>query len=131
MLLDYSLDSKEEKDIHKEYRDLDKNISNLDWFLFCRKINTIYALTLDIEVNNYIDESNLDEFKKEVKNLVLYLEDSGYDNYDINFNFKNYLSARATRYEEENDSIYLIFAYVENYTDLEKEDWLQAYIIKK
>lgn len=130
LVLDYSLDSDEEKKINKEYRELDKSISNLDWFLFCRKINTIYALTLDIEVNNYIDKNNLDEFKYEVKNMVLYLEELGYDNYDINFGFKNYLSARATKYDED-DSIYLIFAYVENYTDIALEERLQAYIIEK
>ena len=130
LVLDYSLDSDDEKKINKEYRELDKSISNLDWFLFCRKINTIYALTLDIEVNNYIDKNNLDEFKSEVKNMVLYLEELGYDNYDINFGFKNYLSARATKYDED-DSIYLIFAYVENYTDIALEERLQAYIIEK
>ena len=130
LVLDYSLDSDEEKKINKEYRELDKSISNLDWFLFCRKINTIYALTLDIEVNNYIDKNNLDEFKSEVKNMVLYLEELGYDNYDINFSFKKYLSARATKYDED-DSIYLIFAYVENYTDIALEERLQAYIIEK
>ena len=130
LVLDYSLDSEEEKSLNKKYRELDKNISNLDWFLFCREINTIYALTFDIEVNNYIDNNNLDEFKDEVKDLVIYLELVGYDNYDINFSFKNYLSARATKYDED-DSIYLIFAYVENYTDISEEDRLHAYIIEK
>ena len=62
--------------------------------------------------------------------MVIYLELVGYDNYDINFSFKNYLSARATKYDED-DSIYLIFAYVENYTDISEEDRLHAYIIEK
>lgn len=131
LLIDYSLDSVDEKEINKEYRMLNKDISNVDWFLFCRKINSVYALTLDIEVNSYIDKNNLEEFKEEVKSLVSYLEDSGYDNYDINFNFKNYLSARVTRYDVDNESIYLIFAYVENYSNVSDEDKLYAYILEK
>lgn len=132
ILIDYSLDSDLKKEVYDAYRSLNKNVSNKEWFEACLKINDGYALTLDIDVNKYINNSNLEDFKEEVKDLVSYLEELGYSNYDINFSFKNYTSGRATRYlEDSSEKIYLIFAYVENYSNVEDEDKLYAYIIDK
>ena len=49
----------------------------------------------------------------------------------INFSFKNYVKANASKYLEEDDDIYLIFDYKEDYSDVLEKDRLTAYIIKK
>ncbi|MBQ7104327.1 MAG: hypothetical protein IJN90_00535 [Bacilli bacterium] len=130
-LMRYSLDSDLKKEKIEYYNKLDKKVSNFDWYKACVDINDNYTLVFDIEINDYITKTNLKDFKKEVKDLVLYLEELGYYNYEINFSFKNYVKATASRYIEEDDDIYLIFDYKENYSDIDESEKLTAYIIEK
>lgn len=130
ILINYSLDN-ERKELYEEYNKLNKSVSNLDFYNLYLKINNDANLILDIVVNDYIDSSNVSEFKNEVRSLVLYLEELGYINYDINFKFDKYESARVTKYfDDDEEKIYLVFDY-EGFSDVSDSDKLTAIILDK
>jgi len=131
MLIIHSLDEEDDKKLYEEYMTLNKNISNLDYFNLCRDIDNNSSLILNIEVNNYVFNENISNFKEEVIKLVNYLYISGYQEYEINFQFNKYQSARVTKYFESNEEkIYLIFDY-QGYSNIDNEDRLGIYILDK
>ena len=77
LLIKQSLDSKEELELYNNYFNLNKDISNKDFYEKTMEISN-GELILDIEVNDYIVNSNLSNFKKKVKKLVKYIQGLGY-----------------------------------------------------
>ena len=131
ILINYSLDSEEMRSLYEEYNSFDKRVSNLDFYNLYLEINNKASLILNIDVDDYIDSNSVDDFKKEVRELVLYLEDIGYGNYDINYSFNRYESARATKYiEDGKEKIYLVFDY-EGFSDVSADEKLTAMILDK
>lgn len=130
LLIKQSLDSKEELDLYNKYFNLNKDISNKDFYDKTMEISN-GELILDIEVNDYIVNSNLSNFKKKVKKLVKYIQGLGYKEYNINLTFNKYQSANIVKYlEEEKEQIYLIFDY-DIYSNEDDSNKLGAYIIDK
>ncbi len=130
LLIRQSLDSKEELELYNKYFNFDKSVSNKDFYDMTRKI-TNGELIIDLEVNDYILNSNLSSFKKKVKKIVKYIQGLGYEEYNINIILNKYQSAKITKYlEEEKDQIYLIFDY-DIYSNEDDSNKLGAYIIDK
>lgn len=130
LLIKQGLDSKEELELYDEYFNLNKDISNKDFYDKTMKISN-GELILDIEVNDYIVNSNLSNFKKKVKKLVKYIQKLGYGEYNINIVLNKYQSANIVKYlEEEKNQIYLIFDY-DIYSNEDDNNKLGAYIIDK
>lgn len=125
----YSLDDNDSLEAFKNYTHMDKTISNKDFYNNCLKVSDNSKLYLDIDVENIIDESNIDKLNKRVIKLVNYLYDLGYKEYDINFIFNNYTSARATPYND-GKKIYFIFDY-ESYSDIDDDNKLGLYVLDR
>lgn len=131
ILVDRSLDSKDIRALYDEYRSLDKSVSNIDFYRMCSKISEDVNLIINLSIRDYIEKDDVDEFSKEVVDVVRYIQDLGYDNYDINISFKNYQSANISKYfVDDEEKISLIFDY-ENYSDVADEDKLSVYVLDK
>lgn len=131
MLVDYSLYDENLKSLYKKYYELDKSISNIDFYNLSLEIDKYASLILDIKVNDFIDESNIDEFNDEIKKLVSYLQAYGYLNYNINFSFNSYESVSVSRYLENGfEQIYVMFDY-SIYSDVLEDERFSAFIIDK
>ena len=130
ILIDYSNDEESTKDLYDKYRSMNKKTTNIDFFKTYSLVSKGTSLIIDLDIDKNIDKSNVESFKKEVKSLVQYVQSLGYLNYDLNFNIKNYVTSRATRYLEDNkEEIYLIFDY-ESYSNISDQDKLSLYIYK-
>jgi len=130
LLIRQSLDSKEEIVLYDKYLSLDKMVSNIEFYNLTMDI-TNGNLILNIDMNDYIVSSDLSDFKEIVVELVKYIEKIGYVQYDINFSFNKYQSARVTKYlTDEKEQIYLIFDY-EMYSNEKDDTKLGAYILDK
>ncbi len=130
ILIDYSNDEKTTKELHDKYRSMNKKTTNIDFFKTYSLVSEGTSLIINLDIDKNIDKDNVEKFKKEVKSLVQYLQSLGYLNYDLNFNIKNYVTSRATRYlEDDEEEIYLIFDY-ESYSNIADQDKLSLYIYK-
>ena len=130
LLIKQSLDSKEELELYNKYFNLNKDVSNKDFYEKTMEISN-GEIIIEIEVNDYILNSNLSSFKKKVKKLVKYIQGLGYKEYNIKITLNKYQSAEVTKYlEEEKDQIYLIFDY-DIYSNEDDSNKLGAYIINK
>lgn len=130
ILIDYSNDEESTKELYKNYRSMNKKTTNIDFFKTYSLVSKGTSLIIDLDIDKNIDKDNVENFKKEVKSLVQYLQSLGYLNYDLNFNIKNYVTSRATRYlEDGEEEIYLIFDY-ESYSNISDQDKLSLYIYK-
>ncbi len=131
ILVDRSLDSKDIRALYDEYRSLDKSVSNINFYRMCSKISEDVNLIINLSIRDYIEKDDVGEFSKEVVDVVRYIQDLGYDNYDINISFKNYQSANISKYfVDDEEKISLIFDY-ENYSDVADEDKLSVYVLDK
>jgi len=131
ILVDYSLDTINVKKIYDKYRKVTKDISNKDFYDLYVEIDDNSSLIIDLEVNTFINKSNILNFQKEVKELVLYLEKLGYKEYEINYNFNNYQTASVTKYfSDDKEQIYLIFDY-QVFSNVDEAEKLEAYIFDK
>lgn len=128
ILVNYSLDDEITRKNNEEYMKLDKKVSNKDFYDIYSKINVSNALVINLEINDFIDKNNVDEFKKQIRKVVDYVQSLGYDIYDININFKNEQISRITPYsEEELNKIYMIFDYGIA-SSVEYDDQLSFYV---
>lgn len=130
ILIDYSNDEESTKELYDKYRSMNKKTTNIDFFKTYSLVSQGTSLIINLDIDKNIDKSNVESFKKEVKSLVQYVQSLGYLNYDLNFNIKNYVTSRATRYlEDGEEEIYLIFDY-ESYSNISDQDKLSLYIYK-
>lgn len=130
ILIDYSNDEEKTKELYDKYRSMDKKTTNIDFFKTYSLISEGASLIVNLDIDNNVDKDNVEKFKKEVKDLVRYIQSLGYLNYDLNFSIKNYVTSRATRYlEDGEEEIYLIFDY-ESYSNIADQDKLSLYIYK-
>ena len=130
ILIDYSNDEESTKELYDKYRSMNKKTTNIDFFKTYSLVSQGTSLIINLDIDKNIDKSNVEKFKKEVKSLVQYVQSLGYLNYDLNFNIKNYVTSRATRYlEDGEEEIYLIFDY-ESYSNISDQDKLSLYIYK-
>ncbi len=128
ILLERTLDSATTQELYHKYRQLDKTSSNLEFYELARQINTSGSLIINLDINDYITVKNVGDLQTQVKELVSYLRELGYDYYDINMHFKNYETARVTRYlDNGREEIYMIFDY-EEYADVNRDEKLNVYI---
>ncbi len=128
ILLKKSSDSKELSDLIDKYYSFNKRTSIEDYIDLYKQISKNENIVIDMKINKTIRKNNLDSFKRELKELVKYLNNYGFEDYDINFEFNNYQYGRATRYLDNNsEEIYLIFDY-EYYSDVSDEDKLNVFI---
>ena len=131
IFIDRSLYDEKTLSLYEEYRNLDKTVSNSDFYDILYRIDDNVSIEISLDINRFITKSDVEKLKKELRKLVSYIQDFGYVNYDINLSFDNYQRANVTRYiEDDKEKIYLIFDY-ENYSDIDEEDKLQAYIFDK
>ncbi len=130
ILIDYSNDEESTKELYEKYRSMNKKTNTIDFFKTYSLVSKGTSLIINLDIDKNIDKDNVESFKKEVKSLVQYVQSLGYLNYDLNFNIKNYVTSRATRYLEDNqEEIYLIFDY-ESYSNILDQDKLSLYIYK-
>ena len=126
-----SLDTNEELDAYNIYSNMDKNVSNKEFYDNCLKINKGAKFYLEIDIEDVIEKDNITSYNKKLIKLVNYLYDLGYKEYDINFTFNNYTSARATPYlDDGKEKIYFIFDY-ESYANIDNDDKLGLYVLDK
>ena len=97
LLIKQSLDSKEELELYNKYFNLNKDVSNKDFYEKTMEISN-GEIIIEIEVNDYILNSNLSSFKKKVKKLVKYIQGLGYKEYNIKITLNKYQSAEVTKY---------------------------------
>jgi len=124
-----SLDDDQAREAFGLYSSMDKSVSNKEFYDNCLKVSNGSKLYLDIDVEEIIGLENVDSFNKRLIKLVNYLYDLGYQEYDINFSFNNYTSARATPYKN-GEKIYFIFDY-EGFSDISNDDKLGLYVLDK
>lgn len=130
LLIRQTLDSEEEIVLYEKYHSFNKEVSNIDFYNTTKDI-TSGDLVIDIEVNDYITEDNISSFKKKVIKIVSYLQEAGYENYEINFILNKYQSANVTRYlVDDKEQIYLMFDY-DSFSNEVDESKLNAYILDK
>lgn len=126
-----SLDTEEEIEAYRNYSNMKKKVSNKEFYDNCLKVSSGAKFYLEIDVDDVIGEDNISNFNKKLIKLVNYLYDLGYKEYDINFTFNNYTSARATPYlENGKEKIYFIFDY-ESYADINTDDKLGLYVLNR
>ena len=128
LLFRQTLDSDNEIEIYDKYLSYNKLVSNKEFYDTTMAI-TNGNITIDIDINNYIDTNNLNEFKKVVIELVDVIKKMGYDAYEINLKLNKYQSANVCKYlSDDKEQIYLMFEY-ESYSN--EENKLTAYILDK
>ncbi len=127
IVVDYSLDTDDLRDLKQKYYLLDKESTMEELYQLCRLFDKSNKLMLKIKVNDFINQDNIEEFKKQVLMVVDHLKDLGFDDYDLNFSFKRYEIANVSRYDEA-EKILLIFDY-ESYSDVAVEERLYSFIL--
>ena len=112
ILLLYKNSSKEDKELFDKYYGFNKRVSDKEFLDTYFEISKTNELIINMDVNKEINDDNIESFKNDIRNLVLFLKEKNIDYYDINMNLNGYVNARATRYTDNNkEQIYLVFDY--------------------
>ena len=112
ILLLYKNSSKEDKELFDKYYGFNKRVSDKEFLDTYFEISKTNELIINMDVNKEINDDNIESFKNDIRNLVLFLKENNIDYYDINMNLNGYVNARATRYTDNNkEQIYLVFDY--------------------
>lgn len=131
ILVNRSLQSDELTNLYDDYRKMNKAISNHEYYEMCSRIMSETALVINLDIDDFIDVSKVEHLEEEVRTAVTYLQDLGYENYEIHLNFTDYQSAIATRFiDDSKEEIYLLFEYA-NYSSVPYEEQLKIYIFDK
>ncbi len=131
ILVNRSLQGDELTSLYDDYRKMNKDISNLEYYEMCSRIMSETALVLSLDIDDFIDVSKIGHLEEELQHAVIYLQNLGYENYEIHLNFKDYQSAIATRFiDDSKEEIYLLFEYA-NSSSVPYEEQLKIFIFDK